>query len=66
MLAFTVWPEYLSSSQITCKLVLKAKNTIHIVIYDGRFYIKERRTTKDSSSRRIMHLVPVLILELHN
>ena len=26
----------------------------------------ERRTTKGSSSRRIMHLVPVLILETRN
>ena len=27
---------------------------------------RSRRITKDSSSRRIMHLVPVFILETHN
>ena len=59
----------------------KKLNSITLRFLEGRFYTRgrimrldelsfvvrlERRTTEDSSSRRIMRLVPVFILETHN
>ena len=65
--ALSVWANLGKHLVVRMVLRLKYKDGYKTHYASGRIIIRlERRTTKGSSSGRIMRLVPVFILETHN